>query len=108
MSEPRQKTANEIRNEFLAHVVEMVDYWKAAPDYTPDERMANLAYAIVGTLDGEFDELPAFIVAPMSHPRDRELSIEMGDDYFPVNTGGQVTGGISGDLNELLHARLAL
>ena len=105
MKTPREKTVDEIRDEFLAHVRSLVTYWnkldgKDSPR-TQKERLEGLAFSIMVLLDGG-TMLPGFIVAPCPHESDKEYKISQGEDYYPYNDEKNVNGDIAGCLHELL------
>lgn len=107
MEEPREKTTEEIREEFLKHVRHLIQYWdevsgKNAPE-TQKERLEGLAFSILVALDGNTMALPKFIVAPDPHPDDKEYLISEGNNYYPENHNSDVKGDIAGCLHELLN-----
>lgn len=87
MTEPRQKTAEEIQDEFLRHLWHQVRYWASAKveRETIEERLAGLAFGFLNMLDGTSMELPAFLLIPSAHPTDPNFRRERGEDWYPVN-----------------------
>jgi len=106
MEEPREKTTEEIRGEFLKHVRSLINYWdkvesKEGPKSQKD-RLEGLAFSIMVALDGGAMALPGFIVAPSPHPDDKEYHISEGSNYYPENHELDIKGDIAGGLHELL------
>lgn len=104
MEAPREKTTEEIREEFLKHVRSLIKYWnsvegKDSPKTCLD-RLEGLAFSIMVALDGGAMAVPGFIVAPSPHPDDKEYHISEGSNYYPENP--EVKGDIAGALHELL------
>jgi len=98
----REYTEDEVRDAFLAHVRDSIEYWHDLPDQTCRERMRGLAFSILSTLDGSAMDLPAFIVAPSPHPDDKAFHQEIGENWWPENHNAGVKASISGGLHELL------
>jgi len=82
MSKPREYTEEEIRNEFLAEVKNVVNYWANQPGdkYNTAD---GVAFSILGLLDG-CGLMPGFVVAPSYTKEERDESIADGMDYYPV------------------------
>lgn len=99
----REKTVDEIRQEFLEHIGVIIHYWETLPDTTVHERLSGLVFSILSTLDGCSGGMPGFIVAPSPHPDDKEYNIAEGENYYPQNHESDVKGDIAGGLHELLH-----
>jgi hypothetical protein len=97
----KEKTVDQIRDEFLTHVEHLVEYWDKN---TKDKReaMEGLAFSIMSTLDGSSMALPAFLVAPFPHESDKEYHIENESDYYPYNDESKINGDIAGCLHELI------
>jgi len=102
----REKTTDEVREEFLSHIRYLIDYWNRIPQDSTKERLEGLVFSILVALDGG-SSLPGFIVAPIPHETDRECHIENGKDYYPENYGieNQIKGNIAGGLHKLLRER---
>jgi len=102
----REKTTNEIREEFLSHIRHLIGYWSKIPQDNVKERLEGLAFSILVALDGG-SSLPRFIVAPIQYEEDKEYHIENGEDYYPENheIEEQIKGDISGCLHELLRKK---
>lgn len=101
----KEKTEDEIREEFLTHVRVMVDYWEhQVEDKTLTERLDGLAFSLLVTIDGGTG-LGKFILAPDPHPDDKQYCIENEEDYRPENHKSNVKCDISGSLHELYHKK---
>lgn len=108
MNDSRERTTEEVRQEFIEHIRCMVDYWervKLEPERgTTDarRRLRGLAHSILVTLDGR-SNLPAFIVAPRPHERDKAYHQENGEDWYPENHEANVQCDITGGLHDQLY-----
>jgi len=96
----REKTVEEVREEFLEHIRGLVNYWDGVENYTTKDKLQGLAFSILTTLDGCTD-LPSFIVAPLPHKDDKQYKIEEDENYYPENHNIDVKCDIAGDLHEL-------
>lgn len=95
----REYTKDEIRQQFLAHIHTLVDYWdRQVPDYTCRQKLDGLAFSILAMLDGT-SELPAFIVAPSPHPDNKAFCQGEGENWYQENQ--DVQDNISGTLHIL-------
>ena len=101
MNEPREKTMEETRTEFLERVWTMIDYWEKQPSPLRG-KLDGLAFSILTILDGGSD-LPAFIVAPMPHVDDKLYHKERGENWYPENSHFDVKADIAGGLHELFY-----
>lgn len=101
----KQKTTEEIREEFVKHVWNMIAYWDQQVGGEADTRrkMEGLAFSILSTLDGSSASLPGFIVAPHPHEDDKEYMIQNGEDYYPYNDSDDVVSDIGGSLHEVFY-----
>lgn len=100
----KEKTINEVRNEFLSHIKTLIDYWEKVPNQNSiKDRLSGLAFSILATIDGCSMDLPSFILAPCPHEDDKQFNIEEGNDFYPENHNSNVNCDISGGLHELLH-----
>lgn len=99
----KEKSVEEIREEFLSHVHNLVDYWNNVDERSTKEKLSGLAFSILSTLDGCSAELPSFIVAPLPHEDDKQYHINNGDDYYPENHNSNVNCDIAGELHELFY-----
>lgn len=61
IEEPREKTPEEVRDEFLRHVWFLIDYWDRVEIGTKSKtRLEGLAHSILSTIDGMSTALPGF------------------------------------------------
>ena len=96
--EPREMTAEECREAFLAYVHTLVLFWeREARVESLRERLDGLAFSILAALDGSAGGVPAFLVAPDPHPDDKAYRRENGEDWWPENH----TVAVAGQLTEL-------
>ena len=87
----KEKTEQEVREQFLNHVRMLVDYWeKETSKQTLRERLDGLAFSILVAIDGENVDLPPFILAPIPHEEDKQYRIDNGEDYYPENHNSNV------------------
>ncbi len=106
MSEPREYTEDEVRQQFLEHVWHNLEYWlheeRAA---TTRDKMEGLVHSIFCVLDGCSMGLPGFIVAPCPHEDDEEFNRANGESWFPSNypLDEQIKSDIGGCLHELWY-----
>lgn len=98
----KEKTTEEIREEFLSQIWHLLNYWSEL-DLKEREKMEGLAFSILGILDGVSGGSPGFLVAPITDPSDKEFHISQGEDYYPLNDENAVKGDIAGGLHELFN-----
>jgi hypothetical protein len=98
MSEPRAKTTEEARAEFLNTIRALASYWGETAK-TPAEAANGTAFSILALLDGCNASMPAFDVLICPHPDDRAFHIANGENYFDDETS--ITDG--GPLHEEFH-----
>lgn len=95
MSEPRVKTMDEVRADFVDHVRAMVHYWKREAARDPGvDAVAGVAFSILAAIDGSAVALPAFKLIPRPHPTDRAYHHRLGERWYPDE------GDIAGRLHE--------
>ena len=97
----RAKTAEEVRDEFLATVHMLAHYWSIQPDKTPREMCDGLAFSILGLLDGVNPGFPPVDVSVINDAAIKADAIEEGENWYEP---GMV---INGDchLHELYYKR---
>jgi hypothetical protein len=101
----KEKSMEEVREEFLDHVRFMVDYWDNVEKDTTKEKLSGLAFSILVALDGCASDLPAFIVAPLPNKEDKQYLIENEEDYYSENHNSDVKCDIAGSLHELFYKK---
>lgn len=105
MTEPRELTDDEVREQFLRHVWTMIGYWASEPwsnvpeGYSNRQRLEGLAHSILTTIDGSSAGIPAFALAPSPHPEDKEFHRSEGENWWPT-AGRSVPHDIGGGLHE--------
>lgn len=97
---PKEKKMEEVREEFLEHVRDMVDYWHDVPNKTEKEKLNGLAFSIMAALDGCSVDIPGFIVAPLPHETAKQYHMDNEEDYYPENHNSEVNCNISGELHD--------
>jgi hypothetical protein len=104
MSEPREYTPEEVKQHFLDHIWEMIEYWDKLKPRTgarsQRERLEGLAFSLLVTLDGCSGGMPGFIVAPSTHESDKEYHKEQGENWYPQNNDAKVNCDIGGTLHD--------
>ena len=103
MSEPREYTTEEVRKKVINHIWMMIDYWEhdsRAP--TTRRKLSGLAHSICAMLDGCSGGIPAFVVAPIPHPSDKEFHKDEGENWFPENDTSNIKCDI-GPIHEYLY-----
>jgi len=98
---PKEKTMEEVRDEFLNHIRYLVEYWNNVDERPCREKLDGLAFSILSMLDGSSVDICGFIVAPNPYEDDKKYNIENGNDYYPENRN--VNCDIAGDLHDLFY-----
>jgi hypothetical protein len=99
MGIPRQLTEEEVRNNFIKHLIRLAAYWEKVEGKTCLEKIEGAIFSTLVTLDGEADDLPSFIVAPYSDPSDKNFYKDEGKNWYPQNNN-KVVCDISGKLHD--------
>jgi len=100
MSEPREYTVDEIREQFLADIWRKVDYWEQLPNKTKRERLSGLVHSVLAALDGCALSVPGFLLIPNPHPSDKEFHEARGENWYPSPS---LENDIGGDLHGLWY-----
>jgi hypothetical protein len=103
MNKARELTETEVRNNFLQHCWDMIDYWENFPDITLHKRMSGVVFSLLVALDGESADLPGFIVAPFPNSDDKEYNRLNGNNWYPENTEENIDCDIAGSLHEYFY-----
>jgi hypothetical protein len=82
MNEPRAKTVEEVREEFLDNIREVARYWAKLPDRTAQERCDGLAFSILNIFDGTTMSLPAMDISLAPHEDDKAFNQNEGENCF--------------------------
>ena len=80
--EPRAYTAEEVREQLLAHLREVAHYWSRVPDQTPREMCDGVVFSVLNIFDGTTVGLPAMDILLSPHPDDKEFRISEGDNWY--------------------------
>lgn len=102
----REKTEEEVRDEFLNHIRGLVVYWNKVDDRDCEEKLSGLAFSILAALDGCSGGLCGFIVAPSPHEDDKQYHIDEGRNYYAENYNSDVKCDIAGGLHDLFYEKL--
>ena len=88
MDEPRAKTPEELRADFLDTCRNLADYWAsdAARRDTCHERLTGFLHSILCIFDGVSSGLPAFNIVASPHPDDKEYYRSEGEDWIEPGT----------------------
>lgn len=105
MSEARELTTEEVRENLLRSIWDMIDYWERNRDGRDLRgKLSALAFSILSTLDGEGSgDTPPFIVAPLPHKSDQEYRKQQGENWYPYNDSDSVKSDVAGNLHELFY-----
>ena len=93
--QPREKTVDEVRSEFLDHVAGLIDYWDINA-CSVRAKLEGLAFSILVMLDSGTLALPGFRVLPHPHESDEAVHREEGRNWYPNDVD------IAGDLHDHL------
>jgi len=99
MALPRQLTSEEVREEFIKHLIKIAKEWDTVKGKTSLEKIEGAIFSTLAVLDGESVEFPPFIVAPNPDKSDRGFHEEQGENWFPENLKAKVKYDISGSLH---------
>ena len=91
-NEPREKTNEEVRKEFLEYLSSLVTYWaneKRKP--LAKDKLDGLVFSILNIIDGTASDLPAFNLSVSPHEDDKEFNESHGENWYPSN--GEHIGG---------------
>lgn len=99
--QPRAKTAEEIRSDFMDTCRSIADYWasEAVPRQNCHERIQGALHSFLVLLDGCSGEMPAFDVVARPHPDDKAYHQAEGENWIEDGTVINDTM-----LHELLYA----
>jgi hypothetical protein len=101
MSESREYTRKEVKDQFLQHVRRLINYWETVDkEMSSIKKLEGLAFSILATIDGCGVGLPGFILSPNPHEDDKQYCIDEGENYY--SEAKDETSDIGGGLHELL------
>jgi len=98
----KEKTTEEIKQEFINTVKSYVHYWDKLPDINTRAKLEGLAFSIMVMIDGGASGLPGFILAPCPYKEDKQFYVDSEEDYYPENDEDSINGDIAGNLHDLL------
>ena len=81
MNNPRVKTEEEVREEFLACIRGYAEYWAKQLGKTSLEKCNGLAFSILGIFDGVTIELPGMDIVLRPHESDQEFLQGIGRNW---------------------------
>lgn len=96
----KQMTEKEVRKKFIRHLIEIAQYWGSIEGKTIQEKVNGAIFSTLVTLDGESADLPAFIVAPLPDPTDKEFQKSREENWYPENNNSNVVCDIGGTLHD--------
>jgi hypothetical protein len=82
MEQPRAKTKEEVREEFLSQVHSYVEYWQNESRSDEKGKVSGVAFSILALIDGD-GELPAMDIVMRPHPSDEAYFKEKGENWIP-------------------------
>lgn len=95
----KEKTIEEIRQEFLKYVAESCRSWNDVEGKDTLGKLEGLAFSILVAIDGESCAVPGFILAPHPHPEDKEYNQKRCQDWYPENHESNIKADIAGNLH---------
>ena len=86
--QPRAKTAEEVRADFMNTCRTLADFWAGpgAEGKTARERLQGLVHSILCIFDGVNGGLPAFDIVASPHPDDKEFHRSEGENWIEPGT----------------------
>jgi len=107
MTKVKEKTIEEVRDEFVNHLIALIDIWDSYKNKTSKEKLEGLTHSILVALDGQTFVLPAFIVAPHPHETDKKYRIDNNEDYYPENhkIENKIKCNIAGELHHIFNQK---
>lgn len=82
MSEPRAKTAEEVRKEFLDYIRELVNYWEKSDGLIARGKLNGLAFSILNIFDGTTTKFPAMNISLVSNDDEVALHKSEGTNWY--------------------------
>lgn len=77
----REKTEQEVREEFLSQIRVTARYWARLKGKTDMEKCEGVAFSILSIIDGS-SCLPAFDLLVAPHESDKQYHIDNDEDYY--------------------------
>lgn len=94
-----QRTAEDVRHQFMSQIRSAAYEWSAFPDKTTAQRLDGLVHSILAMIDGCSIGTPAFDLVARPHPDDKQHCIDEGDDW--IEDGTVINADVA--LHELLN-----
>lgn len=83
MGEPRAKTIEEVRGEFIAQLRQIARYWATLEGvHTIQERCDGVIFSALNIFDGTSAGLPAMDIALSPHESDKEFCQNEGENWY--------------------------
>ena len=102
--EPRERTIEEVREEFLRRVWAYVRYWENESRAVATRgQLEGLAFSMLVLLDGGSGFFPGCLLVPNPHPEDKEYNRENGENWYPQPPQDVEMCDIGGALHESLR-----
>lgn len=83
MSEPREKTEEEVVTELLEHMQVIARFWNRS-DGSTEEKLDGLLFSMLVMIDGGSAGICGFSLTPSFHPDDPEFLKGEGEDWYPT------------------------
>src|SRR5688500_7730912 len=77
-----EKSAEEIRREFLDHVWTRIDFWEGVENESCRDKLEGLTHSLLALLDGSGD-FPSVDLIVRPHPDDKAFLEAEGEDWYP-------------------------
>jgi hypothetical protein len=87
-TQPRARTAQELRDDFMDTCRDLADYWASpqVPRETCHERLQGLLHSLLCLIDGVSGEWPAFDLVARPHPDDKAYHQAEGENWIEDGT----------------------
>jgi len=98
-------TDAEVKAKFIAYVKWVIDK-TIERNLTPEQACTEVAFGILGGLEGGTDKLPQMVLFPLPHKEDKMFMIQHhAEHYWPENHEAikSLKGTISGPLRQELY-----
>ena len=98
MDKPRPYTVEEMREQFLRHLMDIRDYWTKADISRPEfqdalkrdgevrYRMEGMLFSILVMFDGGSGMMPSFDIRPSPHPADQAFRKSRDENWWTHKT----------------------
>jgi hypothetical protein len=86
VSNPRAKTKEELREEFMDKVRLTVQYWQRETRSSKDDAISGVAFSILNIFDGTAMGICGFDIVARPHPDDKEFHKSEGENWTKDGT----------------------